>query len=386
MGDSSLAMPSLDLEGLDSAYHPSGSAEETFWSSVPARTPRIWVVDDDPVVRRYIVDALKGSQYYVESWESARAAWDPLQSLEESEWPDMVICDWVMPEMSGVEFCRRLKGSAAGQFVYFILLTSRSEVEARVEGLDAGADEFITKPVDPEELRARVRAGLRLQRLTQALAQANRQLRARNELLESLSLTDPLTGALNRRALDQALPHLLKQVGPRGEARYRYLCLLMMDVDHFKQINDSHGHYIGDCVLQAIVGRLQNQLRPSSLLYRYGGEEFVCVTPGLSPPAVVATQSLCGRLSPNGPLTSPPSAACLLPSASVGSCSAKTTAQNRKPPCSRRIARSTRPSRQGATEFTSSPQPQRFICPLPADSQRPPPRLPESERLCRCGH
>lgn len=288
MGDSSLAMPSLDLEGLDSAYHPSGSAEEAFWSSVPARTPRIWVVDDDPVVRRYIVDALKGSQYYVESWESARAAWDPLQSLEENEWPDMVICDWVMPEISGVEFCRRLRGSAAGQFVYFILLTSRSEVEARVEGLDAGADEFITKPVDPEELRARVRAGLRLQRLTQALAQANRQLRARNELLESLSLTDPLTGALNRRALDQALPHLLKQVGARGEARYRYLCLLMMDVDHFKQINDSHGHYIGDCVLQAIVGRLQNQLRPSSLLYRYGGEEFVCLTPGLSP-------SRCGR-------------------------------------------------------------------------------------------
>ena len=101
-------------------------------------------------------------------------------------------------------------------------------------------------------------------------------------------MTDPLTGALNRRALDQALPHLLKQVGPRGEARYRYLCLLMMDVDHFKQVNDSYGHYIGDCVLQAIVGRLQNQLRPSSLLYRYGGEEFVCLTPGLSP-------SRCGR-------------------------------------------------------------------------------------------
>ncbi len=257
--------------------------EEVSWSQVPARVPCIWVIDDDPVNRRYIGEVLRSSNYPVEDWESGQLAWEHLQTLDESEWPDLIICDWVMPGLSGVEFCRRLKNSAAGQFVYFLLLTARSEVEDRVEGLDAGADEFIIKPVDAEELRARVRAGLRLQRLTQALAQANRQLRARNELLESLSLTDPLTGALNRRALDQALPHLLKQVGSRGQARYRHLCLLMLDVDHFKQVNDTYGHYIGDCVLQAVVGRLQNQLRPSSLLYRYGGEEFVCVTPGLNP-------------------------------------------------------------------------------------------------------
>ncbi|MFS8908234.1 diguanylate cyclase [Synechococcus sp. OH2] len=257
--------------------------EEVSWSHVPAQVPCIWVIDDDPVNGRYIGEVLKSSNYRVESWESGQLAWEHLQTLDESEWPDLIICDWVMPGLSGVELCRRLKHSAAGQFVYFLLLTARSEVEDRVQGLDAGADEFIVKPVEAEELRARVRAGLRLQRLTRALAQANRQLRARNELLESLSLTDPLTGALNRRALDQALPHLLKQVGPRGQARYRYLCLLMMDVDYFKQVNDTYGHFIGDCVLQALVGRLHNQLRPSSLLYRYGGEEFVCVTPGLNP-------------------------------------------------------------------------------------------------------
>ncbi|MFS8835237.1 response regulator, partial [Synechococcus sp. WC101] len=203
---------------------------------MPAQVPCIWVIDDDPVNRRYIGEVLKSSNYRVESWESGQLAWEHLQTLDESEWPDLIICDWVMPGLSGVELCRRLKNLPAGQFIYFILLTARSEVEDRVQGLDAGADEFIAKPIDPEELRARVRAGLRLQRLTQALAQANRQLRARNELLESLSLTDPLTGALNRRALDQALPHLLKQVGPREQARYRYLCLLMMDVDYFKQV------------------------------------------------------------------------------------------------------------------------------------------------------
>jgi len=115
--------------------------------------------------------------------------------------------------------------------VCLIFLTARSELKDCLQGLEAGADEFIAKPVAPEELRARVQAGLRLQRLVQALAQANRQLQARNELLESLALTDPLTGALNRRALDQALPRLLQQVGPQGKARYRYLCLLMLDVD-----------------------------------------------------------------------------------------------------------------------------------------------------------
>ncbi len=257
--------------------------EERVGSQVVDQVPRIWVIDDDPTIRLFISEVLKACNYQVETWEDGQVAWERLQALDESQWPQVVICDWVMPKLSGPEFCCRLKGSATGQFVYFIFLTVRSQLEDCIQGLEGGADEFIAKPVAPEELRARVRAGLRLQRLAQALAQANRQLRARNELLESLSLTDPLTGALNRRALDQGLPHLLQQVGPRGKARYRYLCLLMLDVDHFKQINDTYGHFVGDCVLQAIVGRLHNRLRPSSLLYRYGGEEFVCVTPGLSP-------------------------------------------------------------------------------------------------------
>ncbi|MEN9222137.1 MAG: diguanylate cyclase [Thermostichus sp. BF3_bins_97] len=271
------------------------------------QAPRILVVDDDAATRNYIGEVLRGSDYQVETRNDGQSALEYMQSLEEGQLPNVIICDWVMPDLSGVDLCRRLKGSANGQFVYFILLTARSEIEDRVRGLDAGADEFIAKPVNPDELQARVRAGLRLQRLTQALAQANRQLQARNDLLESLSLTDPLTGMLNRRALDQALPHLLRQVGPRfGEARYRYLCLLMMDVDHFKQVNDNHGHYIGDCVLQAIAGRLQNQLRPSSLLYRYGGEEFVCITPGLNPSRSYRYADFLRRVIANHPIAVSP--------------------------------------------------------------------------------
>lgn len=246
--------------------------------------PQILVVDDDRVHLTYVSEVLsRQSGYRVKSIEGGKVAWEWLCSTPFDELPNLIICDWTMPDLSGLDICRRVKATPDFRLIYFILLTARAEVEDRVKGLDAGADEFITKPVDPEELQARVRAGLRLQQLTHALAQTNRQLQARNELLESLSLTDPLTGVLNRRALDQTLPQILKQVGPRfSEARYRSLCLLMLDVDYFKKVNDIHGHFAGDCVLRAIAQRLQSQQRPSSLLYRYGGEEFVCITPGLN--------------------------------------------------------------------------------------------------------
>jgi len=245
---------------------------------------RLLVVDDDSSSREFLMQMLQESHYWVMGAFNGRAAWDWLSRCSVTELPNLILCDWIMPDLSGIELCRRIKAHPDMQLCYFVLLTARSDVEDRVVGLDAGADDFITKPVDSDELLARVRAGLRLHHLTQALSQANRQLQARNELLESLSMTDALTGVLNRRALDQGLPQMLQQVGPRySEARYRYMCLMMVDVDHFKIINDTYGHYVGDCVLQVIAQRLQSHLRPASLLYRYGGEEFVCVTPGISP-------------------------------------------------------------------------------------------------------
>ncbi len=270
--ESVIEIASIDEYGIDSSDHQL------------IETPRILLIDDDRSILSFVTEVLRRNpDYQIETMEGGRQVWETLLKLSPHQIPNLIICDWMMPGLSGVEICRRLKATAEYQLVYFILLTSYAEVQHRVEGLDAGADEFIAKPVDPEELQARVRAGLRLQALTYKLAQANRQLQARNELLESLSLTDQLTGVLNRRALDQALPYLVAQVGPRfSEARYRYLCLFMLDVDHFKQVNDTHGHYVGDCVLEAVAKRLQNQLRPSSLLYRYGGEEFVCITPGLN--------------------------------------------------------------------------------------------------------
>ncbi|MFE1744341.1 response regulator [Coleofasciculus sp. H7-2] len=247
---------------------------------------KILMIDDDPSVRLVVKNSLQllGHEVIV-----AANGEEGLMKAKQLR-PHLIICDWMMPVINGLEVCRQVKSDPELSLTFFILLTIRGDVKDRVEGLDTGADEYLPKPIDMSELRARVGAGLRSQRLTQelseanqALRQANQQLTARNELLESLSLTDQLTGLLNRRAMDQALPHMLRQVGTRdANTRYRYLCVFLIDVDHFKQVNDTYGHTVGDCVLQAIAGRLQSNARPSSLLYRYGGEEFVCITLGLN--------------------------------------------------------------------------------------------------------
>ncbi len=244
---------------------------------------KILVIDDDPVVVKLATKYLKPDGYNVETASNGEIGW---QMILKSQ-PDLIISDWTMPDISGVVLCQRVKANSDYpnlKISYFILLTAHSDVNYRVLGLDAGADEFLTKPVDPYELRARVRAGLRISLMAKSLATANQRLMARNELLASLSLTDQLTGLLNRRAMDQGLPRLLQSL--KGTARkgidHSFLSLLMIDIDHFKRVNDTYGHLVGDQVLKAIAGRLQNTCYPESLLYRYGGEEFICVTPDLN--------------------------------------------------------------------------------------------------------
>lgn len=248
---------------------------------------KILIIDDDPSVRLVIKHSLQLLGHEVAVASDGEEGLLKAHSFR----PNLIICDWIMPIADGLEVCRKIKSDPELCLTFFILLTIRGDIKDRVEGLDTGADEYLPKPIDMSELRARVRAGLRSHRLTQelreanqALIQANQQLTARNELLESLSLTDQLTGLLNRRAMDQALTHMLRQVGNReADTRYRYLCLFLMDIDHFKQVNDTHGHTVGDTVLQGLAARLQSNARHSSLLYRYGGEEFVCITLGLNP-------------------------------------------------------------------------------------------------------
>lgn len=233
---------------------------------------KIAIVDDDPITRLILQTALEQAGHQVILAENGR---EGLQIVGEQH-PEIVICDWMMPEMDGLELCRRIKGDRDLHTIFLILLTSREQVEDRVRGLDSGADEFLSKPIDAQELKARIRAGLRLQNLTTALKQANDRLRDRNRVLESLCLTDELTGTLNRRAFDQTLERFL------FIARSDRLCLFMLDLDRFKQINDTHGHPVGDRVLQTISQRLLDVSVSNSWLYRYGGEEFSCIATDLN--------------------------------------------------------------------------------------------------------
>ena len=275
----------IDWEKLEGETSVLLAADRTGGTQVRSMS-KILIIDDDPSVRLVVRNSLQLLGHEVTVATNGEEGLIKAKQLR----PNLIICDWMMPVINGLEVCRQVKSDPELSLAFFILLTIRGDVKDRVEGLDTGADEYLPKPIDMSELRARVGAGLRLQRLTrelseanQALRQVNQQLTARNELLESLSLTDQLTGLLNRRAMDQALPHMLRQVGNRdANTRYRYLCVFLIDVDHFKGVNDTYGHTVGDCVLQAIAGRLQSNARPSSLLYRYGGEEFVCITLGLN--------------------------------------------------------------------------------------------------------
>lgn len=249
---------------------------------------KILIIDDELTTRLILKKNLEDEKYKVQVANNGQEG----IVIAENFYPDLIICDWMMPLLNGLEVCQKIKTDPQLDGTFFILLTGREEVSDRVTGLDSGADEFLCKPIDINELKARVRAGLRISRLNRQLKATNeqlnlvnKQLQVRNELLQSLSMTDAMTGLLNRRALDQSLPHLLAQVGKRDgyQIHYRYICVFMMDVDYFKQVNDNYGHKIGDYVLKILAQRLQANVRPNSSVYRYGGEEIVCVTQGIHP-------------------------------------------------------------------------------------------------------
>lgn len=244
---------------------------------------KILLIEDDVTTRLILKQALYNAGHEVIIAENGESGLEKTQKLH----PDLIICDWMMPVMDGLEVCRQVKNNPKLATIFFILLTGREEIEDRVKGLDSGADEFLLKPIDINELKARVRAGLRsgklmqeLWRSNQALAELNQQLVYRNQMLELMSLTDQLTGLLNRRALEQTLPKLMQQIRLRdGKNWYRYLGVFMIDVDKFKSVNDTYGHAIGDAVLKILSYRLISRAVPNISLYRYGGEEIACLLP-----------------------------------------------------------------------------------------------------------
>jgi len=222
----------------------------------------VLVADDSQVSRQSVQDALATEQYRVLVAVSGREALD----LFAIHRPAVVITDWLMPDVTGLELCQSIREQSSDSYVYIILLTVLTDKSKVVKGLEAGADDYLTKPFHPEELLARVRSGLRIVKL-------QRQLEAKNRRLGEMARDDALTGLLNRRAiLEQAAGQL------HGAKRYDHsLWVVMADLDHFKSVNDTYGHDAGDEVLKTFADILKANIRQSDSCGRLGGEEFLLV-------------------------------------------------------------------------------------------------------------
>ncbi len=225
---------------------------------------RLLLVEDEPTQQLILARKLRQAGYLVDTANDGREALDKLLERGYS----LLLTDWDMPVMDGVELCRALRAAQLPNYVYTLLLTGRDGLLHVVAGLDAGADDYLVKPVEDIELKARLATGQRIVKLEQSL-------RAANEENRRLSVMDALTGACNRRYLMDLLPREIERAARYG----RPLSLVMCDLDHFKRVNDTHGHMAGDEVLRATVRVIMEGIRKTDWVARYGGEEFIIVLP-----------------------------------------------------------------------------------------------------------
>ncbi len=220
---------------------------------------KVLIAEDNLVSRRMLETFLRKWGYDIVITTNGREAWEVLQ---EPEAPNLVISDWMMPDLDGLELCRRIREIERAEYIYFIILTSKGKKEDVVAGLEAGADDYLIKPFNQDELKYRVRIGERIIELERRILR--------------LASTDSLTGVLNRRAfmerMEQEINRSFRENSP--------LSLILADIDHFKGVNDRHGHQVGDLVLQKFVSQLTESSRTYDFVGRYGGEEFVICLPG----------------------------------------------------------------------------------------------------------
>lgn len=226
---------------------------------------RVLAADDNPISQTVLRSMLQKWGYEVVSASDGDQAWQLLHSPQP---PSMAILDWMMPGTDGVEICRRLRAAGGEPYTYILLLTSRSDLKDVVEALDAGADDYLTKPFNSSELRARLRAGRRIVELQEQLLAAQEELRLR-------ATHDGLTGLLNRSAIME----ILRRELARCSRENRPISIVMADLDKFKHINDSFGHQAGDAVLREAAARMCSSFRCYDSVGRYGGEEFLVVLP-----------------------------------------------------------------------------------------------------------
>jgi len=250
---------------------------------------KILVIEDSATQGERLRDSLQGFGYQVD-WVSSGP--EGLKQARLSP-PDLVLLDVVMSDMDGFAVCRWLKLHEETRDIPVIMLTVRGEVSDRVEGLHIGADDYLPKPFDDAELDARIFAALRAKTKREELVRRNTELESMLRSVEVLAVTDGLTGLNNRRRFDEVLAHEFKL-----SRRYKtQLSCLMIDVDGFKQINDTHGHDAGDKVLRALSKLLGDTLREVDHLARYGGDEFAILLPQTGRDAArIAADRICNQV------------------------------------------------------------------------------------------
>ena len=227
---------------------------------------KVLAAEDNPVFQSMLANLLSKWGYQPLLARDGNQAWEALQ---QPDGPQLAILDWMMPGLNGVEICRGVRAAGREPYVYILMLTSRSDSHDLIEGMDAGADDYLTKPFRAHELRVRLRAGRRILELQQ-------QLLAAREALRKQATHDCLTGLLNRGGI---LGELRRELA-RAARENHPISVLMVDLDCFKQVNDTYGHAAGDLVLREAARRMLEAARSYDSVGRYGGEEFLVVLPG----------------------------------------------------------------------------------------------------------
>jgi diguanylate cyclase (GGDEF)-like protein len=243
--------------------------------------PPVIVAEDDPAMLKLLGAQLRSAGYEVATHPNGRAAFDDLRGRDHC----LLVADWDMPEMSGIELCqavRELQALDALQSVHITIVTAFTDKAKVIEGLEAGADDYLTKPYHREELLARIRAGERTLMLQQelhhhqwAMQKAFARLQVLNQRLEEMASRDALTGLYNRRKLFERLESAWRE----DDADATRLGCVMLDVDHFKSVNDQFGHDAGDLVLTTCGQLIRKHLGPLDFCARFGGEEFLVICP-----------------------------------------------------------------------------------------------------------
>lgn len=226
---------------------------------------RVLIAEDDPVSRKVLESTLRKWGYDVTVTCNGQEAWDELQA---DDVPKLVVLDWMMPKMSGPEICKNIRSMPDGKYFYILLLTAKGTKENIVNGLDAGADDYVIKPFDSRELRVRISCG-------QRIVDLQTELIAARDKLQIQATHDGLTQVLNRSAIYDAL----QREQARSVRENIPMTVIMIDLDHFKAINDNFGHASGDIVLKEVTRRMEANSRKYDLIGRYGGEEFILILP-----------------------------------------------------------------------------------------------------------